>query len=315
MLQQTRVASVIPYFERFMARYPDALALADAPLDQVLQLWSGLGYYARARNLHRAAGVVRERHAGALPSDFSALRHLPGIGRSTAGAILALACGQRYPILDGNVKRVLARFHGVDGWPGRSDVQRCLWGLAEEHTPRQRVAEYTQAMMDLGAMLCTSTNPACSICPVRGACVARRTGRTGDLPAPKPRVELAVRETCMLMLCTRDNAVLLERRPPVGVWGGLWSFPECPVDANIPRWCRERLCCEVASPSRWPTLRHTFSHFRLDITPVHLHVERADWSVRDAGTMIWHDAPAPPPGGLPAPVQRLLSALVDEAGC
>ena len=240
MLQQTQVATVIPYYERFMARFPDLAALAEAPLDEVLAHWSGLGYYARARNLHRAARQAMAEHGGRLPETIDALQALPGIGRSTAGAILSLALGQRHPILDGNVKRVLARHAAVAGWPGKAAVQRTLWELAEARTPRRRVADYNQAMMDLGATLCTRARPACERCPVAADCRAREQGLQTDYPGPRPRRELPERQVQMLLVRDPQGRVLLERRPPQGVWGGLWCLPELATEADPLARCRER---------------------------------------------------------------------------
>ena len=237
MLQQTRVPTVLRYFPGFMERFPDVAVLAEAPLDDVLHLWSGLGYYARARNLHRAASVVRDAHDGRMPDQREALEALPGIGRSTAGAILALAHGQRHAILDGNVKRVLARYHLVEGWPGRSAVLDRLWGLAESHTPRRRVAAYTQAIMDLGATVCTRSRPLCRACPLAESCGALSHGRTAELPSPRPKPTLPERTTAFLILRDSHGRVLLERRPPSGVWGGLWSFPECAAEADAEARC------------------------------------------------------------------------------
>ncbi|MDX1605378.1 MAG: A/G-specific adenine glycosylase, partial [Candidatus Competibacterales bacterium] len=265
MLQQTQVATVIPYYQRFMARFPVPAALAVAPLDEVLAHWSGLGYYARARNLHRAAREIRENHGGELPETLDALAALPGIGRSTAGAVLALSRGQRHPILDGNVKRVLARYHAVPGWPGRTAVQRELWALAEHHTPAGRVADYTQAMMDLGALVCTRRRPRCRTCPLAADCAAHTGGREHEFPAPRPRKALPVRRTRMLLLRTPQAEILLERRPPNGIWGGLWSLPECPPEAKIADWCAQHHDLTVLDQQPWAELQHAFTHFRLVI--------------------------------------------------
>ncbi len=242
MLQQTQVRTVIPYFERFVEALPTLEALADAPIDRVLALWSGLGYYSRARNLHRAAQLCISEHGGALPREIDALASLPGIGRSTAGAILAQAFGLRHAILDGNVRRVLARFHGVHGWSGTSSIQRELWEYAELHTPHDRVADYTQAIMDLGATVCVRSRPLCGACPVGGNCVALRDRLTAELPTPKPSREIPTRTTTMLIVRDADGRVLLERRPPVGIWATLWSVPEI-ADAKIAiEALRETLC-------------------------------------------------------------------------
>lgn len=306
MLQQTQVATVIPYYQRFMARFPDLESLANAPLDEVLHHWSGLGYYARARNLQRAAQQIRDQHNGEFPNEFETVAALPGIGRSTAGAILALACNQRHAILDGNVRRVLARFHAVEGWPGDKSVERELWVLADAHTPTQNVASYTQAIMDMGATLCTRSKPACGQCPVAADCRAHDLGRETDFPAPRPRKALPVKRVRMLMLMD-GKRLMLEQRPPAGIWGGLWSFPELAVDADIESWCRERFGVEPVSQHQMPPLRHTFSHFHLDIEPVLLTVEPVN--VRDADTVIWFEPASPPQVGLAKPVSKLLETL------
>lgn len=310
MLQQTQVATVIPYFERFMAAFPDVLALADADIDAVLRLWSGLGYYARARNLHRAAAVIRDRYDGVFPTDFAAVQGLPGIGRSTAGAILAQACGQRHAILDGNVKRVLARYHAVAGWPGEAAVAAQLWEYAERHTPSAQSADYTQAIMDLGATVCTRARPACADCPLRADCVARRSGTVRDYPSARPRRVLPVRATHMLLLRNVRGDVLLQRRPPSGIWGGLWSFPELDDIDAVADWCRRMLGHDVERLERWPSLRHTFSHFHLDITPWLVAVrENAAAAVMEAQPTVWYNTRSETDRGLAAPVIRLLERL------
>ncbi len=238
MLQQTQVTTVIPYFERFIARFPDIQALARANLDEVLHLWTGLGYYARARNLHKAAQRIVKEHGGKFPRDFEAVTDLPGIGRSTAGAILALAFDQRHPILDGNVKRVLARYHAVDTPLNKRETEERLWQLAEKHTPRTRVADYTQAVMDLGATVCTRTKPRCTACPLRTTCHACRLGTPQDYPVRAASRKTPVKATRMLMIRDARGRVLLTRRPPAGLWGGLWGFPEC-ADGNARQWCRK----------------------------------------------------------------------------
>ena len=309
MLQQTQVAAVIPYYERFMARFPDLPSLAATDLDEVLGLWAGLGYYARARHLHQTARIARERHGGALPLDIAQLQDLPGIGRSTAGAILALAAGQRQPILDGNVKRLLARFAAVDGWPGQARVLARLWDLAERYTPVGRVADYTQAMMDLGALICVPRRPRCDGCPLAEGCLAHRQRRESAYPAPKPKRELPVRATRVLLLRGAEDTVLLERRPPVGVWGGLWGFPECPLEVDIADWCRERWGWEVTVEKPWGVLRHGFSHFRLDMTPVPVWVKPSNGRVMEGERYVWYNTRCPDGRGVAAPVRRLLTAL------
>ncbi|OBS08354.1 A/G-specific adenine glycosylase [Acidihalobacter prosperus] len=305
MLQQTQVGTVIGYFDRFMERFPTLERLAAGSEDEVLELWTGLGYYARARNLHRAARLALERH-GCLPPDLDALTALPGIGRSTAGAILALAHGEPATILDGNVKRVLARHAGVDGWPGTPAVMRRLWALAEGRTPPRQAGPYAQAMMDLGATLCTRASPGCAACPVAGDCVALREGRQTDWPAPKPRKSLPERQTWMLLLHDDQGAVLLQRRPPSGVWGGLWSLPEAAGTAEADTLARALV---GRSPTQWRALepiRHTFTHFRLHIHPLVGRVHGpATAGVKDA-VQVWYKPGQPPPGGMPAPVVSLL---------
>nr|VFJ56253.1 MAG: A/G-specific DNA-adenine glycosylase [Candidatus Kentron sp. FW] len=280
MLQQTRAGTVIEYFEDFVARFPKVEDLALAEMDEVLHLWSGLGYYARARNLHKAARIVLECHEGEFPTDFHEVCLLPGIGRSTAGAILALALGQRHAILDGNVKRVLTRYHAIAGWPGDTVIGKRLWALAERYTPRHRVAEYTQAMMDLGAMVCTRTRPACPDCPLCDTCLARAEGHPEGFPTRRPRKTLPVRATRFVLVVRmgRDflppiQSVLLEKRPATGIWGGLWSFPECALEEDIEVWCITRLGNTPTDIRSLPSFRHTFTHFHLDIHPMLLSYE------------------------------------------
>jgi len=308
MLQQTQVSTVIPYYQRFMARFPDVASLAEAPLDEVLHHWSGLGYYARARNLHKTAGVICARHGACFPVDIDALQALPGIGRSTAGAILALACGQRQSILDGNVKRVLARHRAVEGWSGEAAVLRGLWQLAEAYTPSERVAEYTQAIMDLGATVCTRSRPACGLCPVAGDCRGRLEGRTGDLPAPRPKRAQPLRETCMLMV-TSPQGVLLERRPTRGLWGGLWGFPEVEAGEAALVWCRSHLGVEPQRVEAWNPFIHTFTHFRLRITPLWVALQDPAGSVMEGEGRVWYNSRTSSGLGLAAPVAQLLEKL------
>jgi A/G-specific adenine glycosylase len=305
MLQQTQVRTVIPYFVRFMHRFPDVLALAGAELDEVLQHWSGLGYYARARNLHRAAKLIRDEHGGRFPADVDAVAALPGIGRSTAGAILALAFGQRHAILDGNVKRVLARHAAVAGWPGKTTVARELWELAEARTPARRMAEYTQAMMDLGATLCTRSAPACGRCPVNDDCVALATGEVDRFPGRKPKRDRPLRETTMV-LAVADGAVYLERRPATGIWGGLWSLPEV---GDVGDWCAQRFNADAVETQSWDKLRHSFSHYDLDIVPVVVRIDAVSSKVADYDGATWYRPGDEPPGGIAAPVMRLIETL------
>jgi A/G-specific adenine glycosylase len=306
MLQQTQVATAIPYFEGFTRRFPDVASLAAASLNEVLRLWAGLGYYARARHLHAAARRVMQAHGGSFPHGLEALTALPGVGRSTAGAVLALGFGRRAPILDGNVKRVLCRYFALPGWPGSPVMLRQLWDLAEALTPpATQVAAYTQAIMDLGATVCTRRQPRCAACPWSAGCAARAAGRQADLPASRPRATVRERAVCMLLLRDAHGRVLLQRRPESGLWGGLWSLPEAADAHSARRWCQSQL---GAAPARWRrgvALRHAFTHYTLRITPLHGRITAAAARL----PLRWHDPHRPPPGGLPAPVARLLAPL------
>lgn len=308
MLQQTQVAAVIPYYRRFLESFPDIGSLANASLDEVLHEWSGLGYYARARNLHKAAGLIRDTYQGEFPASFEDIIKLPGIGRSTAGAILALACGQRQPILDGNVKRVLARYFAVDGWPGTAAVSKKLWALAEECTPHGDVAAYTQAIMDLGATVCTRGNARCSLCPLAGGCKALRSAAVADYPGRKRSRDKPRRQTRML-LALANGAVYLERRPATGIWGGLWSLPELAADKDVVDWCEQELNTRPAGLDHWHILRHSFSHYDLDIQPIVVRLPVQSSTVRDTGDKIWYEIGSPPPGGMAAPVNKLIQTL------
>jgi A/G-specific adenine glycosylase len=315
MLQQTQVATVIPYYERFTDRFPDVASLARAGIDEVLHLWSGLGYYARARNLHRAAAIVLEDHGGRFPDTLEALMALPGIGRSTAGAILSSALGGRAPILDGNVKRVLARYHAVEGWPGKNAVAARLWELAEQHTPQQRVADYTQAIMDLGATLCTRSRPGCDRCPVHERCEAHRQGREADFPGRKPQRDKPTRQTVFLVACSPGKELFLERRPASGIWGGLWCFPEAESESAAIEICRQRFGEEPGSTRRLPGLRHSFTHYHLEISPLLCSLERRPTTVAEGADFSAWPVGELPAVGLAAPVSRLwrdLAASLDE---
>ncbi|HEY7885588.1 MAG TPA: A/G-specific adenine glycosylase [Cellvibrionaceae bacterium] len=308
MLQQTQVNTVIPYFERFTQRFPTVADLAAAPIDEVLHLWTGLGYYARARNLHRAAGQVVSEYGGEFPASVEALVTLPGIGESTAGAIVSIAHQQSAPILDGNVKRVLARYHAVPGWPGESKTLKALWQHAREHTPIKRCNHYTQAMMDLGALICTRSRPACDLCPLQDNCIAFATGTQSEYPGKKPKKTLPVKAVQLVMLHNNAGDVLLEQRPPQGIWGGLWSFPERAVDDDIHAWCSQH----YGEPERvetWDSYRHTFSHYHLEITPVHIQLARPIVGVMESGQSLWYNVHQPESVGLAAPVKRLLQKL------
>jgi A/G-specific adenine glycosylase len=311
MLQQTQVEAVIPYYERFLRRFPDVKALARAPQQEVLRLWSGLGYYARARNLHTAARLVVRAHGGRFPQTAAALRTLPGIGRSTAAAIAAFAYRQRAAILDGNVKRVLARCFGVEGYPGERAVEARLWAIAEALLPRRSLAAYTQGLMDLGATVCTRSRPACERCPVAAQCVARREDRVALLPVPRPRKRLPLRRATWLVLL-RQGSVLLERRPGNGLWGGLWSFPELPREQSgleaARAFCRRTLGSEVGLVRRLPVIEHGFTHFKLRARPLSCSV-RAPGRRAEAPGRIWLELSDAAHAAVPKPVRTLLADL------
>jgi A/G-specific adenine glycosylase len=306
MLQQTQAGTVIPFYERFMRRFPTLAALAAAPLDDVLAHWSGLGYYARARNLWNATRIVVEQHGGKLPTEFDALHALPGIGRSTAGAILAQAHGQRWPILDGNVKRVLARYHAVAGWPGEPAVANELWRHAETHTPHERVADYTQAIMDLGATVCARSRPACTVCPLASDCGAALAGTQALYPTPRPKRARVQRQVAVLVVRDPEGRVLLERRPARGIWGGLYSLPELPAEDSPRDWCARTLGAVVAAERALATIEHAFTHFDLDLVPRLLELESAPTVVNDRDDWHWIRPGAELGVGVPAPVAALL---------
>lgn len=307
MLQQTQVTTVIPYYERFMARFPTVAALAAASLDEVLHLWTGLGYYARARNLHRAAEVIVRDHGGVLPRSLQLVEALPGIGRSTAGAILALALDQRHPILDGNVKRVLARHFGVRGYPGRLDVARQLWAVADACTPAERIADYTQAIMDLGATVCVRARPLCTACPLRLTCVANREGWQAELPTPRPKQARPARVAYALIARNGEGAVLLERRAPTGVWGGLWTFPQFESHGAALTWAEARFRCDLGAARMLAAYEHAFTHYDLTLHPIVVDV--TPQRIEAADTYAWYDRARPARIGLAKPVVDLLAAV------
>lgn len=336
MLQQTQVKTVIPYFERFMAAFPTVEALASAPEDEVLHQWTGLGYYARARNLHKAAQHVAGELGGRFPDTLDGLQALPGVGRSTAGAILSIAFKQRASILDGNVKRVLARFHRVPGWPGQSAVHKQLWDIAERYTPQTRCADYTQAMMDLGATVCTRATPACDLCPLADDCAARAAGDPAAYPGKKPRKVMPVRATQFLIALSAAGEVWLEKRPARGIWGGLWCFPEVTDIDEGRELCLDRWGVAPATVEPWPQFRHTFSHYHLDITPLIARLATTPAGVADttatttaaqeaadthntrhrleAQRQLWYNVRSAPQIGLAAPVASLLQQLDETRG-
>ena len=307
MLQQTQVSTVIPYYLRMSEAYPNVQALAAAPLDEILHHWTGLGYYARARNLHKCAQIISTELDGVFPDTVEQLEALPGIGRSTAGAICAIAYNRHYAILDGNVKRVLARHSAIAGWPGKSAVAKNLWEIAEGHTPTQRTGDYTQAIMDLGATLCTRTKPACSQCPVNADCQAFARDETQLYPGKKPPKTTPVRQTLLLLIRDQQNRVLLQQRPPSGIWGGLWSFPECPSESELNASCAQ-LGISVDNYQVADTQRHTFSHFHLDYTPVHINTSGTATRIADSSQR-WVVPTAHGEIGLPAPILTLLQSL------
>ena len=306
MLQQTQVTTVIPYFQRFMETFPGIEDLAAASEDRVMELWSGLGYYSRARNLHRAARQIVERHDGRFPEAFDDVLALPGIGRSTAGAILAQAFDRRFAILDGNVKRVLARQYAVPGWPGRTAVSNRLWEISEELTPSGRVADYTQAIMDLGATLCRRGRPDCEGCPVSGTCQARAEDRVAEFPGSRPRRRIPERESWMAIV-TDGQGVLLERRPPAGIWGGLWCFPEFRSEDALQEWLADQGIDADAAEPREP-LTHTFTHFRLTVRPLRISATGTATGIRDNDSRIWYRGDESL--GLAAPVKRIRGELI-----
>ncbi len=309
MLQQTQVTTVIPYFEAFMATFPDVQTLALAPEDDVLSHWSGLGYYARARNLHKAAKQVVEAYQGEFPCDQEQLESLTGIGRSTAAAIIAQAFEQRATILDGNVKRVLARYHAVPGWPGQTSVLNALWEHAETHTPDDRARDYTQAIMDLGAMVCTRSKPKCEICPLSTDCQAYANSETRLYPGSKPKKAKPEKTTWMLILEDAEGRILLERRPPSGIWGGLWSLPELDPaygSEELQDACERELGIACSNPDLISGFRHTFSHYHLHIQPARLPVIRST-QIADTDRLRWLHRDEALTLGLPAPIRTLLT--------
>ena len=310
MLQQTQVATVIPYYRRFMARFPNVTALAAAPLDEVLKHWSGLGYYSRARNLHRAAQVIRDQYNGRFPVRVSDVVALPGIGRSTAAAIVVFAQGERHPILDGNVKRVLARACGIGGYPGDKRVADELWSAAERLLPDDGVEAYTQGLMDLGATVCLRRSPRCKACPVNRSCVALLEDRVDALPAPRPRKALPHRKTVMLVL-EHAGALLLEKRPAPGIWGGLWCFPEVASDEDIHAACAHRFGAQIDAVERLADVEHGFTHFSLTISPRRLKVSALQMRAAE-GQHQWLEIAKVREAAIPSPVKRILELVSGE---
>jgi len=322
MLQQTQVKTVIPYYHKFMRAFPDIKSLANAPQDEVLKHWSGLGYYARARNMHKAAKIIYTELASELPNNLQELQNLPGIGRSTAAAILSLSHNQKQPILDGNVKRVLCRVFAVQGWPGQSAVLKKLWSIAEELVPDNRNADYTQAMMDLGATLCTRSNPSCQMCPLKADCLAHIQGEQSNFPQRKPKKVLPERHTVMLLIEKNDspdtNHILMEKRPPVGIWGGLWCFPQFENRNAAQEWLTINVGAELNDATSYTRFSHTFSHFKLHIEAHKISVLKIPCetpiklAVAESSDRLWYNIETNFEGGLAAPVQQLLNRLKKE---
>lgn len=311
MLQQTQVSTVIPYYQRFLQQFPDLKSLANAAQDDVLHLWAGLGYYSRARNLHQAAKMVMEKFAGQFPSHLEDLQALPGIGQSTAGAIAAIAFNQPATILDGNVKRVLARFHGIETPIDEKNTENELWKLATAYTPQARVADYTQAIMDLGATLCTRGQPNCAACPLQKKCSAHARGIAVLLPRKKSARKIPVKTATFLIL-QKSDTILLHKRPPTGIWGGLWSLPEIPGAPelnSIADYCRRNFKISATEYLEQPAFRHTFSHYHLDIHPVVIKITKMPLKIMEAEQQIWYNPAKPEPIGLPKPIQTIIRDL------
>lgn len=306
MLQQTQVITVIPYYRRFLKSFPSIAILAESSLDEVLRHWAGLGYYSRARNLHKAAGVIMALHQGKFPIHYDEVLALPGIGPSTAGAILAQALNQPHAILDGNVKRVLCRYHAIEGWPGQLAVSRQLWDKAKEHTPQERVDDYTQAIMDLGATLCVRSRPRCEICPLSHDCTAHLGNVVSLYPAKKLKKIMPVKQIQMLIIKNSAGEVLLEKRPPSGIWGGLWSFPEVDIADDATRHCAAQWSLSARADRCGETFRHTFSHYHLDITPCWINTDGDLNQVKEQKEVVWCDMKKLNKVGVPKPVASLL---------
>ncbi|MFO1395454.1 MAG: A/G-specific adenine glycosylase [Burkholderiales bacterium] len=310
MLQQTQVSTVVPYYLRFLARFPDVAALASATDDDVLAHWSGLGYYRRAHHLHAAARDVIAAHGGVFPRDAQTLATLPGIGRSTAAAIAAFASGASHAILDGNVKRVLARHRGIEGWPGAPKVEARLWEAAEALVPARDIEAYTQGLMDLGATVCTRSSPACGRCPVAGDCVALRDVRVAELPSPRPQKVLPQRSVRVLVI-ERSGEILFEKRPPLGIWGGLWSLPECAVDEDPAGVIAARFGARASIGETLAPIAHGFTHFGLTMHPVRMRAAQWPASASAPGTS-WLTPADALAAALPAPIRKLVRSLADR---
>ncbi|HEV7929770.1 MAG TPA: A/G-specific adenine glycosylase [Nitrosospira sp.] len=321
MLQQTQVSTVIPYYQRFLQSFPDIRSLAQASLDEVMVRWSGLGYYSRGRNLHRAARLIVSDHKGRFPATADMILKLPGIGRSTAAAIAVFAYGERCAILDGNVKRVLSRCFGIEGYPGDKKNETLLWQKAEELLPtlddtagkniEGRVEAYTQALMDLGATVCTRRKPKCHSCPLRLDCVALRGNLVDKLPSPRPRNPLPAKETVLLVLMN-EGKILLEKRPPEGIWGGMWCLPEMPVTENTMEHCKHRfgMALKVPVEMQMQPFDHTFTHFKLRIYPQLLQViSFSSAVVQHEQSSTWATLDDALKSAIPAPVRKMFTNM------
>ena len=310
MLQQTQVKTVIPYFQKFTQQFESVEALANASEDQVLKLWSGLGYYARGRNLHKAAQQICGEFKGRFPDNMNDMQSLAGVGRSTAAAILSIAFEQSNAILDGNVKRVLTRYHALEGWTGKAAVLKQLWHYAEQATPEPRSRDYTQAIMDLGATLCTRSKPACERCPLQSDCVAYAQGNMTDYPTPKKKKGLPEKSIILLILKNEQQQVLMQKRPPTGIWGGLWCFPQFETDQQMQEWLDVH---HINAPTmrKMTEFSHVFSHFRLHIQPLILQLESPlKTGVMEDDKIFWYNPSTEFEGGLAAPVTKLLQELI-----
>jgi A/G-specific adenine glycosylase len=308
MLQQTQVSTVIPYFEKFMLRFPDLSSLASASQDDVLALWTGLGYYSRARNLHRCAQRCVEQFQSQLPQTLDELCGLPGIGRSTAGAILAQAHNQAVPILDGNVKRVLTRLYGIQEFPGSPAIEKKLWQLSEDLLPNERLVDYTQAIMDFGATLCVRSKPRCMLCPFNNTCVAYREQLTVQIPARKPKREYPIKACFMLLAINKQKQIWLEKRPSTGVWAGLWCLPQYTDMQEVQR-AQQTHFQQHENSSQLPVIEHGFSHYQLNITPIVLNAAQSKAQINDNSQTRWQSLQELDAIGLPAPIKKLLETL------
>lgn len=309
MLQQTQVTTVIDYYLRFMQRFPTVDALAVAAQDDVLALWAGLGYYTRARNLHKAANIIKDDFDSQFPQDIEEVINLPGIGRSTAGAILAISYGQCHPILDGNVKRVLTRFYAIDGFPGKTEIEKKLWEVAAQHTPKKEVAIYTQAIMDLGATLCTRSKPNCANCPVNKSCQAFLMQQVEKFPNKKPKKTTPTKTTHFIILLNKDNQIFLYKRPSTGIWGGLWSLPETDKPDEATLHYQNQLGIKITDKFTLPQIKHVFSHYKLLATPHVIRLKNSPSQAMLDDTQLWCDISKPIPKGVAAPIKKILSAI------